>query len=148
MLEIKKINAENFRNFGRVIEYPKKDLVKKQKNLFRKVLIESKKVGWRIAYLVVRDRVIDRLERHRGTFESFEPVRGKSLIYLASSKSKQAIHCFYLDRPVILKKGTWHGVVALGREAEIKITENARVKSQYWRLGFRLNSAAKIHQEN
>ena len=138
MLCKEKINAGNFRRFGKIIEYPKKSLASRKKNLFCKVITEPGKTGWRIAYLVVRDKAIDRLERHTGTLESFEPVKGKCLLYLAQAKSKRSLRCFYLDRPVVLKKGTWHGVVVLGKEAEIKITENARVKSEYWRLGFSL----------
>ncbi|MDD4899430.1 MAG: hypothetical protein PHT31_03835 [Candidatus Omnitrophica bacterium] len=136
MLRKEKINAGNFRYFGKIIEYPQKSSANKNKNLFCKVVTEPGKTGWRIAYLVVRDKAIDRLERHAGTYESFEPVKGKTLLYLAKGKSKRALRCFYLDRPVVVKKGTWHGVVALDKEAEIKITENAKVKSEYWRLGF------------
>lgn len=140
MLRREKINANNFGHFGRLIEYPKKNSSGSKANLFCKVITEPKKVGWRIAYLVVRDKIINRLERHQGTFESFEPVKGRCLIYLAKKRSKSAIRCFYLDRPVVLKKGTWHGVVTLGQEAEVKITENAKVKSEYWRLGLSLRS--------
>jgi hypothetical protein len=43
-----------------------------------------------------------------------------------------------LDKPVILKKGLWHGVVALGDEADIKITENASVRCVYWKTGIKM----------
>ncbi len=127
---IKKITAENFRKYGRIIEYSGKRPKNKNLNLFRIVLKENKRYGWRIAYLVLRDKKIDRLERHPGSFESFEPVRGSSVIYLARKKNSKA-ELFYLNKPVILKKGIWHGVVTLTPESEIKITENAEVESLF-----------------
>lgn len=129
-----KINAKNFRPFGRVIEYPRKAKAKKGENLFRIVVRERRPFGWRIAYLVVRERVLKRMEQHLETFESFEPVRGRSLIYVADRKEAGRIRCFRLDVPVVLHKGIWHGVVTLDGEAEIKISENAKVKCLYWRL--------------
>ena len=131
---IKKITPQSFRRFGRIIEYPARHRASKTKNLFRIVLRDATSLGWRIAYLVVRDRVIHCLEQHPGTFETFEPVRGKSLLYLAPSHNPASIECFLLDRPVVLKKGIWHGIVTMGREAEIKITESACVKSRHWKL--------------
>jgi ureidoglycolate hydrolase len=137
-MRVKKINKNNFRRFGRVIEYPKDKPSLKDRNLFKVILKEKEKLGWRIAYLLVREKSIKRLEAHLNTFESFEPVCGKSLIYLALNKGIPQIECFYLDKPVILNKGVWHGIVTLDGESEIKITENAKVKSAYWPLGFSL----------
>ncbi len=139
-----KINAVNFRRFGRIIEYPKDKPQEKSKNLFRVILKEKEPFGWRMAYLVVRDKTISRLEQHLFTFESFEPVKGRSLIYLARDKDSSLIECFYLDRPVILYKGVWHGVVTLAEESEIKISENCSVRSVYWRLGFSLGKANQM----
>jgi ureidoglycolate hydrolase len=140
---VKKLTPKNFKSFGRIIEHPHKHLKDKRKNIFHIVLRENNNVGWRIAYLIVRDRAINKLEQHPGTFESFEPVEGKVLLYLAKRKDLKKISCFCLDRPVILNKGIWHGVVTLDGESEIKITENAKVKSIYWPLKFSLNSNHK-----
>jgi len=132
--KVNKISARSFLAFGKIIGYSGRKSADKNKNLFCKVIVEKQKSGWRIAYLVVREKAIDKLERHPGTWESFEPVRGRALLFVARCQDAKSIRCFYLDQPVILKKGTWHGVVTLDRETEIKITENARVKSEYWRL--------------
>ncbi len=134
----KKITTRNFKPYGWVIEYPKKDLKSPKHNLFRIVLREKEKTGWRIAYLIVRDKSFNKLERHIDSFESFEPVKGISLIYLARVKQIDKIECFYLDKPVILKKNIWHAVITKSRESEIKITENAEVKCGYWLLGEKL----------
>ncbi len=136
---LKKLNSQNFKPFGHIIHHPYKDTHDKDKNLFHIVLEEQNPVGWRIAYLIVRDKSINRLEQHPGTFESFEPVYGKFLLYVANEKNQKDISCFYLDKPVILYKGIWHGVVTLDAEAEIKITENANVECNYWDLGFLLD---------
>lgn len=135
---IKKITASNFRRYGRIIEYPSKQTRSKKINLFRIVLTEPNIKGWRIAYLIVRDKTIKKLEQHPHSFESFEPVKGKSLLYVSPRCEQKAIECFYLDRPIILKKGIWHGVVTLSHESEMKLTENAKVKCVYWPLGFTL----------
>lgn len=139
MFKPRRITAANFRKFGRVIEYPRKSSSgTASKNLFRIVLREKNPFGWRIACLLVREKKINMLEQHLHTFESFEPVKGRCLIYLAKEKDPEKIECFYLDRPVVLYKGVWHGVVSPGREAEIKISENAFVRSLYWPLKFYL----------
>jgi len=139
MLKPRRITAANFKKFGRIIEYQHKPLHKRGcGNLFCVVLREKEPFGWRIAYLLVRERRINRLEQHLHTFESFEPVRGRCLIYLSEKKDPKRIECFYLDRPVVLYKGIWHGVVATTPEAEVKISENAFVRSLYWPLKFYL----------
>ena len=143
MYKIKRINRENFKSFGWIIEYPRNKSYERRKNLFTEVIKEPGRVGWRIAYLIVRDKVITRLEKHPHAFESFEPVSGSSLLYLARVKEPGRIRCFYLDKPVVLKKGIWHGVLTLGKESEIKITENAEVECKYWQLSFIIDGKAK-----
>ena len=137
-MKIKNITAANFKKYGHVIEYPRKRPKNRSKNLFSIILKEKKRCGWRIAYLLLRDKSITKLERHPASFESFEPVHGRSLIYLAGGRYPRKIECFYLDRPVILKKGVWHGVVSLSAESEIKITENAEVECVFRPLHFPL----------
>jgi len=141
---VKRITTKNFSPFGRLIHHPLRHTKSKKRNLFCIVCKEPKNVGWRIAYLIVRDKTINKLEQHPQTFESFEPVAGKTILYLAKEKKPTKIHCFSLDRPVILNKGIWHGVVTIGGESEIKITENAKVNCIYWKLGFDLNSGHKV----
>jgi ureidoglycolate hydrolase len=137
-LKIEKITAKVFAPFGKLIDLPRKGFPGPNKNLW-KIIVRQPKAGWRIAVLVVRDRAIKRLERHPGSLESFEPMSGESLLFVALKKDPGIIRCFLLDKPVILKKGLWHGVITLTREADIKITENSQVKCEYWRLDFELN---------
>lgn len=138
-MRLRALSSGNFKPYGLIIEYPKKGASKKG-NLF-KIIIRQPGLGWRIAYLVVRDKSIVRMESHPSSLESFEPCGGKTMLFVSKKKDPVKIDCFILDKPVILKRGVWHGVIALGGESEIKIVENSRVKSLYWRLGFELNSS-------
>ena len=136
-LSPKKITANNFKSYGCLIDYPQRKKAIQKKNLFKIVLKQHSK-GWRIAYLVVRDRFIERIEQHPDSCESFEPVRGKGLLFVAKNTDRGCIACFYLDRPVILKKGVWHGVVTQTKEFDVKIVENNSVQCVYHPLKKRL----------
>lgn len=138
-LKIKSPDSTNFRKYGRLIEYPNKDQKGTTRNLWRIVHTEVAKVGWRVAYLVLRDRTIGRLESHPNSDETFEPVKGRALIFVSKDKDLKKLECFILDKPIVLYKGTWHGLIRIEEEAEIKIIENAKVKCNYWPFGFRLD---------
>jgi ureidoglycolate hydrolase len=132
--KIRKITKKNFRRYGWVIECPCAKPEDKTKSFFRIVHSEKAKTGWRIAYLLLRDRAVAMMEQHPDTFESFEPMSGRSLICVARKKDMRDIAWFFLDTPVILDKGVWHGVLTRTPESEIKITENAKVLCIYWPL--------------
>ena len=95
---IKNITAKSFRSYGRIIEYPQKHFKGSKRNLWRIVLTDAKPRGWRIAYLVLRDKRLRRLESHPYSFESFEPIKGKSLIFVTKKCDHAAIECFYLNK--------------------------------------------------
>lgn len=135
-IKSKSINRVNFSRYGYLIDLPRKGATK-GKNLWR-VIVRQPNLGWRIAYLVVRDRRVARLEQHPGSLESFEPVSGQGLLFVSTKKDLSSIRCFILDKPVVLKKGIWHAIVTKTSECDIKITENSRVKCVYWKLGFEL----------
>lgn len=145
---VKTINSKNFRPYGRVIEYPKKHLKSNKRNFFRIVLTENNRYSWRIAYLIVRDKTISRLEYHPHSFESFEPLHGQNFLYVAKDKNVQLIECFSLGKPILLNKEIWHGVVTVTDETEIKLTENAKVHCVYWSLGFKLPLNKKLGHFN
>ena len=129
-IKIQAITEASFRPYGKIIGYTGSRRPK-NKNLF-KIVVKQPGVGWRIACLVVRDKKIDRLEQHPGSLESFEPVSGKGLLYVSNRKDSRFIKCFLLNKPVILKKSLWHGIVTLSPECEVKIVENSTVKCVYW----------------
>jgi len=140
-MNIKKINSGNFKRYGWIIGMREKERKSRRRSLFRIILTEPAESGWRIAYLLLKDKTASYLESHPGSFESFEPISGETLLYVCDTKRVNKIECFCLDKPVILKKGIWHNVVTLSGESEIKITENAQVKCDYWQLGISLNDS-------
>jgi ureidoglycolate hydrolase len=136
------LNRDSFRPYGRIIEYPNQEKKGKTKNLWRIVWKEDKPSGWRIAYLVVRDQSIRRLERHPQSDESFEPVKGKSVFLVSRQKNPKSIKGFVLNKPLVLKKNIWHGLITLSDETEIKITENLYVKCQFWPFEHKITKAS------
>ena len=129
---MKKISAAAFRKYGRVIRHPKSTAGKRGRNLFCVVLRERRPLGWRIACLVVREKKVTRLEQHPESFESFEPVQGRSVLYVCTEKERSQIECFELTEPVVLHKGVWHAIACIGKQSELKICENAKVACRYW----------------
>ncbi len=146
MKNIKNLTPQNFKIYGKIIDYPGREKKGRVRNLWRIVHSESAKVGWRIAYLVLRDRSLGRLERHPHSDETFEPVHGKALLFVSLTKDISKVQCFLLDRPIVLRKGIWHGLMSVDQEAEIKITENNIVVCQYWPFGFRVQSLADFQK--
>ena len=127
-LAINKLTHRNIRPYGIIIDARR--IAKRRRNAFGIILKERSK-GWRIGYLVVRERIIERLESHPDSFETFEPVVGRTIIAFAPNKRPDKVKVFRLDRPVIIKKGVWHEVAAISGHAEIKIFENIEVKVKY-----------------
>lgn len=144
MNKVKKINPNNFRKYGKLIGYGARAKKKDVRNLWRIVHESINKTGWRIAYLILREKTISRLEKHPKSDETFEPIKGKAFLYVSCKKSLSKIECFTLDKPIVLYKGTWHAILKADQECELKITENAKVNCEYWDLGFRANSLKQI----
>ena len=131
---IKSITPENFQKYGVVLELPSDSEKKSRGESQFKVLTSQPHAGWRLAYLIVRNRTLQRLESHPLSMESFEPVRGVSLIIVAPKENPEKVETFVLDKPVVLYAGVWHDVLTLSEEAEIKITENADIVTEYHNL--------------
>ena len=124
----KKINDKVFKKYGYVIDWKKPTTKPNENNSFRIIVRQPEITGWRIAYLIVRDKTIDKLEQHVNSMESFEPIKGKAILYVCNQKKPKKIESFILEKPIILKKGIWHGVVSVSKQTHIKITENNKVK--------------------
>jgi len=131
-IPIRRLTPQAIRPYGLIIDSAcVKDDGKK--NCFG-ILFKERSRGWRIGYLVVRERTIRRLERHPDSLETFEPVRGRSVIAFARPEEFRRPRVFLLDAPVVVKKGVWHEVLPLTRESEVKIFENIEVRSTYHKL--------------
>ncbi len=133
MIRIKVLKKEDFEKYGIIIE------PQNRKEIFEVICREETKVGWRIGYLVMSPQEVSIIEAHPNSQETFEPVKGTSIIIVSEPNSPQNIEAFLLDKPVCLKKGIWHGILVLSETAEIKITENLEVESIYYKLEKPLN---------
>ncbi len=107
------------------------------------IVFRERSAGWRIAYLVVRRRTITRLENHPNTAETFEPVRGRAVIALATPERPCDVKIFYLDKPIVVRKGVWHNVAATTPRCEIKICEGIKVGHVYHALQYPISTKAR-----
>lgn len=130
LLPLKTIDTESFSRYGWIIQRPPSpEIAIERKLAFSVICREEERKGWRLAYLAVCQRSTDTMEHHPHSLESFEPISGTAILLLAEHDSPEGIEAFVLDKPVVLRKGIWHDVVALSAEAEIKIAENDQVTS-------------------
>jgi len=143
---IQNITPRNFRRYGKVIDYPRIEKKGTRRNLWRIVHRSWEPTGWRAAYLVLRDKTIGRLECHPDSDETFEPIKGRAVLLVSPQKIPTALKAFWLDRPIVLLKGVWHGIIAVDWEAHFKIFENARVECRYFplkkRIGFKIGEGS------
>lgn len=125
-MKIKSITKEAFEPFGTVIEFPSEC-----KDNFYIVATEEKQ-PWRVAVFRYNNKGIRVIEHHPTSKESFEPLKGVTVLLVAQNETPEKYEAFVLDKPVCLKKGIWHQVLALTPEAEVKITENLEVESVFY----------------
>ena len=93
--------------------------------------------GWQIGYLVNMAKRIDKLERHPNTPEVFSPLDGKSVLVVSEDpRDPDSIIGFFLSKPIVFNRGTWHGVISITRTSEILIVENPDVIDEFFQLPF------------
>ncbi len=127
-MKINKLTHEAIKPYGRIIDAKFiKDYGRGDKF---GILLKERSAGWRIGYLILRKKRIERLESHPDSLETFEPIKGRAVIALAAEKSPGNPKIFLLDKPVVLKKGVWHDVAAISGKCEIKIFENIEVETK------------------
>ena len=127
-IEIENITTENFAPFGYVLEF-----TPEMTEPFH-IIVREEKDPWRLALLRFDRQDVEKIENHPDSMESFEPLEGASVLYVAENKSPEKIRAFFLDKPICLYKGVWHEVQALSSHAKVKITENLEVKAEYYNL--------------
>ena len=123
------ITEDSFRPFGRLICFPETD----RESNFRIIAAESES-PWRLAVFRYWNHSIEKIECHPTSMESFEPLRGETLLLVAAHETPEDYHIFRLDQPVILEKGIWHQTLSLTESAEVKITENLEVPTDFYTL--------------
>lgn len=126
MKRIKSITLEYFQPFGTILEFPENF-----EGNFHIVDTEDSQ-PWRVAVFRYSNKGIKVIERHPDSKETFEPLKGVTVLLVAEQDTPEDYQVFLLDKPVCLKKGIWHQVLSLTPEAEVKITENVEVSSVFY----------------
>ena len=128
MVKIESITRETFAPFGTVIEFsPDFD------GIYEILETENEK-PWILAVFRYTNKTIQRIENHPTSMETFEPLSGVTVLLVAEHETPENYKAFVLDKPVCLKKGVWHQVLSLTPSAEVKITENKDVYSEFYDL--------------
>lgn len=128
MVKIESITRENFAPFGTVIEFsPDFDGI-------YEILETEEEKPWILAVFRYTNKTIQRIENHPTSMETFEPLSGVTVLLVAEHETPENYKAFVLDKPVCLKKGVWHQVLSLTPSAEVKITENKDVYSEFYDL--------------
>ncbi|MGE5604603.1 MAG: hypothetical protein ACM3YE_02810 [Bacteroidota bacterium] len=120
-MNIKVLKADQFAPYGMVIPTNNTNEVSFD------IKLKENASGWRIAILEITNRTTKQLHCHPDSLEVFELISGSAILLVASAEKPDSIEAFLLDRPVCIKKGIWHGTIALSEKASLKITENAVV---------------------
>lgn len=128
-ITVESITEESFRPFGRLIRFPESDT----ESNFR-IIASEPGSPWRLAVFRYWNHSIEKIECHPTSMESFEPLRGETLLLAAAHETPEDYHLFRLDQPVILEKGIWHQTLTLTPSAEVKITENLEVPTAFYTL--------------
>lgn len=128
MKTLQYVQRETFLPYGEVLEFPAGI-----EETFCIITTEEKE-PWRLAVFRYTNKEIQRMECHPTSRESFEPLHGLTVLVVATHENPEEYEAFILDKPVCLKKGIWHQVLALTEEAQVKIVENLEVKSEFYDL--------------
>ena len=122
------MTRETFAPFGTVIEFsPDFD------GIYEILETEDEK-PWILAVFRYTNKTIQRIENHPTSMETFEPLSGVTVLLVAEHETPEKYKAFVLDKPVCLKNGVWHQVLSLTPAAEVKITENKDVYSEFYDL--------------
>lgn len=128
MKTLQYVQRETFLPYGEVLEFPAGI-----EETFCIITTEEKE-PWRLAVFRHTNKEIQRMECHPTSRESFEPLHGLTVLVVATHENPEEYEAFILDKPVCLKKGIWHQVLALTEEAQVKIVENLEVQSEFYDL--------------
>lgn len=128
MKTLQSVQRETFLPYGEVLEFPAGI-----EETFCIITTEEKE-PWRLALFRYTNKEIQRMECHPTSRESFEPLHGLTVLVVATHENPEEYEAFILDKPVCLKKGIWHQVLALTEEAQVKIVENLEVQSEFYDL--------------
>lgn len=133
-VKLEVITPESFAPFGTVVDWT--PALEKTGFPFHVLVRSEAPTGWRMAILKGSLRATQDMENHPHTEELFAPVQGAGVLLVAPKGpfDESNVHAFFLDRPVSVAPGVWHGIFALSESASVLIAENLEVSSEYAKL--------------
>ena len=134
-IEVLEINKTTFKYFGEVL-VPSDESIPEvfEDDIFKfYVTFKEQANSWLIGHLEHHGKKDHKLECHPNTSEVFVPLSGDAVILL-SVNPQENIFAFRLDKPIVLSKGIWHGVISLTDSSKMLIVESADVLDEYYDL--------------
>ena len=128
MCGLQPVFKDTFKKYGKVLEFS--DDCREPVE----IVITEEKEPWRLAVFRYTNKTVKRMECHPTSLESFEPLKGLTVLIVAEHDHPEDYEAFILDKPVCLYKGIWHQVLALTDEGQVKIAENLDVNSEFYDL--------------
>jgi ureidoglycolate hydrolase len=136
-LVVTELKQEHFEAFGRILNPQASETASQsERGVFDfYVPFAERSGGWQIGFLSYTGRELQQLECHPNTPEVFSPLKGEALLVLAVDPGNESEYrAFRLDKPIVLNRGVWHGVIALSQKPEILIVENPDVVDEFHKL--------------
>jgi len=140
-IEILKIDQIAFKPFGEILE-PSEELNPEvsEDGVFKfYVTFKEEARGWQIGFLDQIGKKVEKLECHPNTSEVFVPLSGDAVLIL-SIDPKNTISAFRLEKPIVLYKKVWHGIISLTDRSRMLIVENPDVIDEYYQLNVPINN--------
>jgi ureidoglycolate hydrolase len=137
VITVSDLNQRLFEPFGRILEPKANEKASvSEKGVFDfYVPFVEKSGGWQIGFLTYTGTTLHQLECHPNTPEVFSPLKGEALLVLATDPANEAgYRTFKLEKPIVLGRGVWHGVISLSEKAEMLIVENPDVVDEFHEL--------------
>lgn len=135
-MKLQTLTPERFKDFGTMLILDEND-----ENPVFQIPVKVADAPWRIALLKILPKEIVRLERHSNSRESFEPMNGWTVLFVARPDTPDEISAFVLDCPICLYENVWHGVITLTDSSMCKLTENLDVPMEFHELPSALTAA-------
>lgn len=135
--QISELTQELFSPYGRILEPEDKEIpeVSEPEIFDFYVTFKESSQDWQIGYLKQTGKIVAKLECHPNTAEVFSPVSGNAVLILATEPGREGtMRAFKLEKPIVLNRGIWHGVITISEQSEMLIVESPDVTDEYHQL--------------
>jgi ureidoglycolate hydrolase len=136
-LQTSELTQELFKPYGRILKPEANETSEvSEAGIFDfYVTFKESSQDWQIGYLIQIGKIVDKLECHPNTAEVFSPINGEAVLILATAPANEdTMRAFKLEKPIVLNRGVWHGVIALSEKSEMLIVESPDVVDEFYQL--------------